>query len=266
MEFSRPEYWSGQPFPSPGDLPNPGIKPRSPTLQVDSLPEELYKKDLHDSCNHNGVITHLEPDILECEVKWALRSITTNKTSGGDGIPVELFQNLKDDAVKVLHSICQQIWKTQQWPQDWKRSVFIAIPQKGNAKECPNYCTIVLISHASKVMLKILQAKLQQCMNHDLPNVPARFRKGRGNRDQIANIRWIIKKAREFQKNIYFCFMDNAKAFDCVDHNKLWKILKEMGIPDHLTCLLRNLYAGQEATVRTGHGSMSRLYIVTLLI
>ena len=211
MEFSRPEYWSGQPFPSPGDLPNPGIKPRSPTLQVDSLPEELYKKDLHNPVNHDSVITDLEPDILECEVKWALRSITTNKTSGGDGIPVELFQNLKDDAVKVLHSICQQIWKTQQWPQDWKRSVFIAIPQKGNAKECPNYCTIVLISHASKVMLKILQAKLQQCMNHDLPNVPARFRKGRGNRDQIANIRWIIKKAREFQKNIYFCFMDNAK-------------------------------------------------------
>ena len=115
--------------------------------------EELYKKDLHDP---DGVITHLEPDILECEVKWALESITTNKASGGDGIPVELFQILKDDAVKVLHSICQQIWKTQQWPQDWKRSVFIRIPKKGNAKECSNYCTIALISHASKVMLKIL--------------------------------------------------------------------------------------------------------------
>ena len=122
--------------------------------------EELYKKDLRDQDNHDGVITHLEPDILECEVKWALESITTNKASGGDGIPVELFQILKDDAVKVLYSICQQIWKTQQWPQDWKRSVFIPIPRKGNAKECSNYCTIALISHASKVMLKILQGRL----------------------------------------------------------------------------------------------------------
>ena len=217
--------------------------------------EELYKKDLHDPDNHDGVITDLEPDILECEVKWALESITTNKASGGDGIPVELFQILKDDAVKVLHSICQQIWKTQQWPQDWKRSVFIPIPKKGNAKECSNYHTIALISHASKVMLKILQARLQQYVNRELPDVQAGFRKGRGTRDQIANIRWIMEKAREFQKNIYFCFIDYAKAFDCVDHNKLWKILKEMGIPDHLTCLLRNLYAGQEATVRTGHGT-----------
>ena len=217
--------------------------------------EELYKKNLHDPDNHHGVITHLEPDILECEVKWALESITTNKASGGDGIPVELFQILKDDAVKVLHSICQQIWKTQQWPQDWKRSVFIPIPKKGNAKECSNYHTIALISHASKVMLKILQARLQQYVNRELPDVQAGFRKGRGTRDQIANICWIMEKAREFQKNIYFCFIDYAKAFDCVDHNKLWKIMKEMGIPDHLICLLRNLYAGQEATVRTGHGT-----------
>ena len=167
------------------------------------------------------MITHLELDILECEVKWALGSITTNKTSGGDGIPVELLQILKDDAVKVLHSICQQIWKTQQWPQDWKRSVFITIPKKGNAKECSNYCTIALISHTSKVMLKILQARLQQYMNHELPDVQAGFRKGKETRDQIANIRWIIKKAREFQKNIYFCFIDYTKGFDCVDHNKL---------------------------------------------
>ena len=122
--------------------------------------EELYKKDLHDPDNHDDVITHLEPDILECEVKWTLESITTNKANGGDGIPVELFQILKGDAVKVLHSICQQIWKTQQWPQDWKKSVFIPIPKKGNAKECSNYCTIAFISHASKVMLKILQARL----------------------------------------------------------------------------------------------------------
>ena len=143
------------------------------------------------------MITNLEPDILECKVKWALGSITMNKASGGGGIPVELLQIL-DDAVKVLHSICQQIWKTQQWPQDWKRSVFIPVPKKGNAKECSNFHTIVFLSHASEVMLKILQARLQQYMNHELPNVQAAFRKGRGTRFQIANICWIIDKAREF--------------------------------------------------------------------
>ena len=146
------------------------------------------------------MITHLEPDILECEVKWALGSITMNKASGGDGIAVELFQILKADAMKVLHSICQQIWKTQQWPQDWKRSIFNPIPKKGNARECSNYHTIALISHASKVMLKILQARLQQYMNCELPDVQSGLRKGRGTRDQIANIHWIIEKPREFQK------------------------------------------------------------------
>ena len=159
-----------------------------------------------------------------------------NKASGGDGIPVELFQILKEDAVKMLHSICQKIWKTQQWPQDWKMSVYITIPKKGNAIECSNYCAIALLSHASKVMLKILQARLQQYVNPELPDVQSEFRKGRGIRDQIANIHWNIKKLRELQKNIYFCFIDYAKAFDCVDHNKLWKTLKDMGIPDHLTC------------------------------
>ena len=170
--------------------------------------EELYKKDLYDPDNHDGVITHLEPDILECEVKWALGSITMNKGSRDDGIPVELFQILKDDVVKVLHSICQEIWKTQQWPQDWKRSFITPIPKKGNAKECSNYHTIALTLHASKVMLKILQARLQQYINQELQDVQVGLRKGRGTRDQIANIRWIIEKAREFQKNIYFCFTD----------------------------------------------------------
>ena len=144
---------------------------------------ELYKKDLQDPDNHDAVITHLQPDTLEFEVKWALQSVTMNKANGGDGIPAELFHILKDEAVRVLHSICQQIWKTQQWPQDWKRAVFIPIPKKGNAKECSNYCTIALISQASKVMLKILQARLQQYMNHELPDVQAGFRKGRGTRD-----------------------------------------------------------------------------------
>ena len=151
--------------------------------------EELYEKDLHDPDNHDGVITHLEPDILQCEVKRGSgRSITKNKASGGDGIPVELFQILKDDTVKVLHSIFQQIWKTQQWPQNWKWSVFIPIPKKGNAKECSNYRTIAFISHTSKVTLKILQARLQQYMSHELSDVQAGFRKGRGTRGQIASI------------------------------------------------------------------------------
>ena len=147
--------------------------------------EELYRKDLY---NHDGVITQQEPDIPECEVKWTLGSITTNKASGGDRIPVELFQILKDDAVKVLHSICQQIWKNQQWPQAQKRSVFIPIPKKGNAKECSNDSTIALNSHANKIILKILQARLQQYVNCELPCVQARFRKGKGTRDQTANI------------------------------------------------------------------------------
>ena len=195
-----------------------------------------------------------------------------HKTSGGDRIPAELFQILKDDAVKVLHSICQQIWKAQQWPQDWKRSVFIPIPKKGNAKECSNYHTIALISHASNVQNSPSQAsavcepRTSRCSSW--------IRKGRGTRDQIANIRWIIEKTREFQKNIYFCFIDYTKAFDCVDHHKLWKILKVMGITGYLTCLLKNLSAGQEATVRTGYGTtdwfqigegVCLMYIVTFL-
>ena len=155
-------------------------------------------------------------------------------------IPVELFKSLKENAIKMLHSLCQQIWKTQQWAQDWKRSVLIPIPKKGSTKECANHQAIALISHASKVMLKILHARLQHYANQDFSDIHAGFRKGR-TRDQIANIHWIIEKAREFQKNIYLCFIDYTKAFDCVDHDKLWKALKEMGIPDHLTCLLKNL-------------------------
>ena len=216
--------------------------------------EELYKKDLHDPDNHNGVITHLEPDILECEVKWTLGSITTNKASGGDGIPVELFQILKDDTVKVLHSICQQIWKTQQWPQDWKRSVFIPVPKKGNAEECLNYGTSTLISHASKVMLQIPQARLQQNMTMNFQVFKLDLAKAEEPEIKSPTSAGSSKK-QEFQKNIYFCIIDYAKAFECGDHNKLWKILQDTGIPDHLTCLLRNLYAGQKATVRNRHGT-----------
>ena len=175
------------------------------------------------------MITHLEPDILECEIKWALGSITTYKASGGDGIPVELFQILKDDSVKVLHSICQKIWETQQWPQDWKRSVFIPIPKKGYAKECSNYCIIALISHASKVMLKILQARLQHYVNRELPDVQADFRKGRGARDQIANIHWILKKKESSKKPSISALLTMPKPLT-VWATTNWKILKEMGI------------------------------------
>ena len=183
-----------------------------------------------------------------------LRKHHTNKASGGDGIPAELFQILKDDAVKVLHSICQQISKTQQWPWGWKKSVFIPIPKKGNAKECSNYCTITLISHASKVMLKILQARLHQYVNCELPDVQAGFRKGRGTRDQIANICWIIKKQERSRKTSISALFTMPKPLTVwITINR--KILQEMGIPDHLTCLLRNLYAVQDATVRTGHGT-----------
>ena len=174
--------------------------------------EEPYRKDLHDPDNHDGVITHLEPNILEWEVKWALGNITTNKASGCDGIPVELFQILKDDGVKVLHSIYQQIWKTQQWPQDWKRSVFISVPKRGNARQCWNYHTIALISHTSEVMLKILHARLQQYVNHELPDIYAGFRKGRGTRDQISNIHWISKKQESSKKHLLLYWL----------HQSLW--------------------------------------------
>ena len=179
-----------------------------------------------------------------------------NTASGGDGILVELFQILKDDAKSAALNMPTNL-ENLAVATGLEKSVFISIPKKSNAKECSNYCTIALISHAGKVMLNILQAGLQQYVNHALPDVHAGFRKGRGTRDQIANIRWIMEKAREFQKNIYFSFIDYAKAFDCVDQNKMWKILQQMGIPDHLTFLLRNLYVGQEATVRTGHGTIN---------
>ena len=188
------------------------------------------QKIFHGPDNHNGVITHLEPHILECEVKWALGSITTNKASGGDGIPVELFQILKDDAVKVLHSICQQMWKTQQWPQDWKRSVFNPIPKKGNAKKCSIYRTIALISHASKVMLKILQARLQQYVNRELPDVQASFIKGRGTRDQIANICWIVK-TRKLQKNHLLLLYWLPRSLMPIDAFELWYWKRLLRVP-----------------------------------
>ena len=174
--------------------------------------------------------------------QWPLGSITMNKASGGDRIPVELFQILKDDAVKVLHSVCQQIWKTQQWSQHWKRSDSFQSQRKAMSKNVQATTQLHSFHTLTKQCSKFSKpGSLQQYMNHELPDVQAGFKKGRETRDQIVNIHWIIEKATEFQKNIYFCFIDYTKAFDCVDHNKLWKILKEMGILDHLTCHLRNL-------------------------
>ena len=167
------------------------------------------------------MVSHPAPDVKECEVKWALRRTSINKASGCDEIPAELFKFLKDDAITVLLSLCQKTWKTQQWPEDWKRSILTPIPKKGSTKECANHQTIALISHASKVMLKILHARLQHYVNQKLPDVQAGFRNGGETKDQIANIHWIIEKAREFQENIYLCFIDNTKAFDYVDHDKL---------------------------------------------
>ena len=190
-------------------------------------------------------------------------------------MPVEIFQILKDGAVKVLHSMCQQIWKIQQWPQDWKRSIFIPISKKGNAKECSNYFTIALISQANKEMLKILQARFQQYMNHELPEIQAGFKKGRANRDQIANICWIIEKAREFQKSIYVCLIDYAKAFDCVDHNRLENFSRDGNTrppylpPEKSVCRSRSNSrnrAWNNRLVPNRERSTSRLYIVTLLI
>ncbi|KFD66335.1 hypothetical protein M514_21622 [Trichuris suis] len=216
---------------------------------------KLYKKELNVTESPDNMIGDLEPDILESEVTLALRSIANNKAPGHDGIPVELFKILKEDATKILHPICQQIWKTQQSPSDWKRSIYVPIPKKGSAKDCSNYRTIALISHASKVMLKILQARLQQYVSRELPEEQADFRRGRGTRDQIANIRWIMEKAREFQKIMYLCFIDYTKAFDCVDHTKMWQVLKQMGVPAHLISILKNLYTNQEAAVRTAQST-----------
>ncbi|KAA3669964.1 uncharacterized protein DEA37_0012425 [Paragonimus westermani] len=216
--------------------------------------EELYQKNIESEDAIIDLGMDLEPDILESEVEWALKSIAKNKAVGVDEIAIELILPLGDSAVKLLHSLCQQIWKRQAWPKDWTRSIFIPIPKKGSAKECENYRTIALISHTSKIMLKILQGRLEQYITRELPEVQAGFRRGRGTRDHIANIRWIMEKAREYQKDIFLCFIDYSKAFDCVDHNKLWSVLQNMGVPKHLICLLKNLYTDQQASVRTDYG------------
>ena len=213
--------------------------------------EELYKKGLNDPDNHDDVVTHLEPDILACKVKWALGSI---KDTRGDEIPAELFQILKDDAVKVLHSICQQIWKTQQWPHDWKRSVFIPIPKKGNAKECSNYCTVVLISHASKVMLKIIQARLQQYVNQEVPDVQADLEKVEKPEIKLWTSVGSQRKQGNFWKTSTSASLIMLKPLTVWITTKWGKFWKGWGYQTTFP-VLRNLYAGQEATVRTWCGT-----------
>ena len=219
-----------------------------------NIQKNCIKKDLNELDYWDGVVHHPEPDTLECEVKWAfLRSTAVNKVSGCDEIPAELFKFLKEEANKVLHSLCLHIRKTEQWPQDWKRLILIPIPKKGSTKECANhqlYWSPMLVRSYLKSF-----ARLQHYVNQELPDVQAEFTKERETRDQIVNICWIIEKAREFQENMYLCFIDYMKAFDCVDHDKLWKALTEMGIPELLTCLLRSLHMGQEATIRTMYGT-----------
>lgn len=215
-----------------------------------------YTKDLY-SCNVEPGTSpakeplELEPPVMEAEVARAVKQLAKNKAPGIDCIPAELLYSVP---LKIITTLCQSIWESCTWPQDWKRSVFIPLPKKGDARDCCNYRTIALIPHASKILLKIIQERLRPTIEAELPKEQAGFRRGRGTRDHIANLRWIMEKTREYQKKIYMCFIDYSKAFDCVEHDKLWKALQELGVSAHLIRLIRSLYEGQEATVRTTYG------------
>jgi exonuclease III len=216
--------------------------------------EELYKRDTDMTEVFSEMEFDREPMVLESEVRKALNEIKNNKAAGSDGMPIELLKAAGDEGIKTLTALCQHIWRTGRWPSDWKKSVYIPIPKKGDARVCANNRTIALISHASKVMLKIIHGRMEQHMEREMPDVQAGFRKKRGTRDQIANVRWIMERAREYHQDIFLCFIDYSKAFDCVDHALMWKTLREMGFPEHLIVLMHNLYENQEATVRTEHG------------
>ena len=228
------------------------IQQNRPRRDGKSTQKNYTKKYLNDPDNHNGVVSHSEPEILECGLQWVLKSTAANKASGGDRIPTKLFKILKDGAIKVVHLISQKIWKSQQWPEDWKRSILIPVPKKDIVKECSSHWTDALISRAGKVMIKIFQARLQHYVNLELPDVQAGFRKGRRTRDQIGNICWNIKKAREFQKIV--CFIDLTKL--CGSQHS-GKFLMRWEYQTNLTCLLRNLYAVQKATVRSRQGKIN---------
>ena len=216
--------------------------------------QKLYSRDpnLTDHCGLDFMDS--EPDILKSEVEWALNSLAANKSPGCDEIPIELVQECEEEGVDIMLKLCNKIWKSGKWPTDWKRSVFVPIPKKGDARECSNNRTIALISHSSKVLLKIIQKRLEPYMERELSDVQAGFRKGRGTQDQIANIRWIMETAREYQQPLYMCFSDYSKAFDCVDHDTLWLILIKMEVPHHLVTLMKGLYTNQEAAVRSEFG------------
>jgi exonuclease III len=257
--FKKIKHLRGQFIPKNGTLIDPNGKHLSNGHEIKNkwkqYTEELYKKEINGTGNLELDDYELEPDILDSEVKFAMEQLANGKAPGHDGIPIECFKAIKEDAVKILTKFCQQIWKTQKWPQDWKTSIFIPIPKNGNAKDCSNYRTIALISHASKIMLKIIQRRLEPFLEREMPVTQAGFRKGRGTRDQIANLRWLMEKAREYQKEFYLCFIDYSKAFDCVDHEKLWSVLLEMGVPKHLIILMKNLYTDQQASVKTDYGN-----------
>ncbi|CAF3391752.1 unnamed protein product [Rotaria socialis] len=257
--FKKIKYFRGQFIPRNGTLTDQNGKHLINGDEIKNkwkqYTEELYKKEINGTGNLELDNYELEPDILESEVKFAIETLANGKAPGHDGIPIECFKAIKEDAVKILTKLCQQIWKTQKWPQDWKTSLLIPIPKNGNAKDCSNYRTIALISHASKIMLKIIQRRLEPFLEREMPVTQAGFRKGRGTRDQIANLRWLMEKAREYQKEFYLCFIDYSKAFDCVDHEKLWSVLLEMGVPKHLIILMKNLYTNQQATVKTDYGN-----------
>ncbi|CAI9728353.1 Hypothetical predicted protein [Octopus vulgaris] len=214
--------------------------------------EQLYAgNNLDEQAEVKPLELKLEPDILEDEVVWAMKQLTNRKAPGTDCIPLELLEPIP---TKTLTPLCQRIWRTCKWPREWKRSVFFPIPKKKDTKDCANYRTITLIPHVSEILLKIIQKRLNTTIERELPEVQAGFRKGRGTRDHIANLRWILEKAREYQKKLYMCFIDYSKAFDSIDHDKLWKCLEEMGTPLHHVQLIRSLYQNQEATVWTPYG------------
>ena len=221
--------------------------------------EALYKKNSSITCSpmtteSSDFLHEMEPEILESEIRSAIAQLPNRKSPGIDGIPIELAKALGDRGTRMIHEMCNEIWRTREWPQQWKQSVYIPIPKKGDPRECGNNRTIALITHASKVLLKVMQRRIEPYMQRELAAEQAGFRKGRGTRDQIANLRWILEKGREYNKHIYMCFIDYSKAFDCVDHTLLWRALEDMGVPKHLIVLLRNLYCNQEATVRTEAG------------
>ena len=192
--------------------------------------------------------------MLRSEVRSAIKDIAAGKTSGADGIPIELIKELGENAIPILTDLCNKIWRQNSWPEDWKKSIYLPLPKKGDTTVCANNRTITLISHCSKILLKIIQRRMEQIISRELPQEQAGFRRGRGTRDHIANLRWIGEKAKEFQKKLYMCFIDYSKAFDCVNHDRLWLTLRGMGVPEHLTVLLHNLYDDQKAVVLTEWG------------